>query len=83
MAKDARTDEQLARLQAQVDDLEMLLAHRDEHGWEEADEEAHVLRRLLQARQELAQLRGERYTPDAELLERLREVERERRNNDP
>jgi hypothetical protein len=47
MAKDARIDEQLARLQAQVDDLEALLAHHDEHGWEEPDEEAHVLRRLL------------------------------------
>jgi hypothetical protein len=79
MAKDVRNDEQLARLQAQVDDLEALLAHQDEHGWEEPDEEAHVLRRLLQARQQLARLRGERYTPDAEMLERLREAERERR----
>jgi hypothetical protein len=26
-------------LQAQVDDLETLLAHHDEHGWEESDEE--------------------------------------------
>jgi hypothetical protein len=66
-----------------VDDLEALLAHQDEHGWEEPDEEAHVLRRLLQARQQLARLRGERYTADAELLERLREVQRERSNNDP
>jgi hypothetical protein len=78
MARDARTDEDLARLQAHVDDLETLLAHKDEHGWEEPDEEAHVLRRLLQARQQLAQLRGERYTPEAELLARLREGERER-----
>jgi hypothetical protein len=77
MAGDARTDEQLARLQAQVTDLETLLAHNDEHGWEEPDEEAHVLRRLLQARQHLARLRGERYPPEAELLARLREVERE------
>jgi hypothetical protein len=61
-----------------VDDLEALLADHDEHGWEEPDEEAHVLLRLLQARQQLARLRGERYSPDAELLERLREVERER-----
>jgi hypothetical protein len=30
----------------------------------------------------VARRRGERYTPDAELLERLREVERERGNND-
>jgi hypothetical protein len=82
MAKDARNDEQLARLQAQVDDLETLLAHHHDHGWEEPDEEAHVLRRLLQARQQLARRKGERYTPDAELLERLREVERERGNND-
>ena len=82
MARDARTDEQLARLQAQVDDLEGLLAHNDEHGWEEPDGEAHVLRRLLEARQQLARLRGERYTPAAELLERLRVVERERSNND-
>jgi hypothetical protein len=82
MAKDARNDEQLARLQAQVDDLETLLTHHDEHGWEEPDEEAHVLSRLLQARQQLARCKGERYTPDAELLERLREVERERSNND-
>jgi hypothetical protein len=64
------------------DDLETLLAHHDEHGWEEPDEEAHVLRRLLEARHQLARLKGERYTPDAELLERLREVERERGNND-
>jgi hypothetical protein len=82
MARDARTDEQRARLQAQVDDLETLLAHNDEHGWEEPDEEAHVLRRLLEARQQLARLRGERYTPDAELLKRLREVERKRGSND-
>jgi hypothetical protein len=81
MAKDARNDEQLARLQAQVDDLEALLAHHDEHGWEEPDEEAHVLRRMLEARQQLARLKGERYTPDAGLLERLQEVERERGNN--
>jgi hypothetical protein len=65
-----------------VDDLEALLAHDDEHGWGEPDEEAHVLRRLLQARQQLARVKGERYTPDAELVERLQEVEREGRNND-
>jgi hypothetical protein len=41
-----------------------------------------VLGRLLEARQQLARLKGERYTPDAELVERLREVEREGRNND-
>jgi hypothetical protein len=82
MAKDARTDEQLARLQAQVDDLETLLAHNDEHAWEEPDEEVHVLRRLLQARQQLARRKGERYTPDAQLLERLREIEPERGEND-
>jgi hypothetical protein len=82
MAKDARTDEQLARLQAHVDDLETLLAHHDEHGWEEPDEEAHVLRRLLRARQQLARRQGERYTPDAGLLERLREGEGERGNKD-
>jgi hypothetical protein len=29
MARDAESDEQLARLQAQVDDLEALLAHHD------------------------------------------------------
>jgi hypothetical protein len=81
MAKDARTEEQLARLQAQVDDLEALLAHHDEHGWEEPDEEAHVLRRLLEARQQLARLKGDRYTPDVELVERLREIVRERSNN--
>jgi hypothetical protein len=50
---------------------------------EEPDEEAHVLRRLLEVRCQLARLKGGRYTPDAELLERLREVERERNNNDP
>jgi hypothetical protein len=82
MARDARTDEHLARLQAQVDDLEALLAHHDEHGWEEPDEEARVLRRRLHVRQQLARLRGERYTPEADLLERLREVERERGNHD-
>jgi hypothetical protein len=32
MARDARNDEQFARLQTQVDDLEALLAHHDEHG---------------------------------------------------
>jgi hypothetical protein len=64
-----------------VDDREALLAHHDEHGWEEPDEEAHVLRRLLEARQQLARLKGERYTPDAKLLQRLREAERERNNN--
>jgi hypothetical protein len=83
MARDSRTDEQLARLQAQIDDLETLLAHNDDHGWEEPDEESHVLRQLLQARQQMAQLKGERYTPDAGLVERLREAERERSNNDP
>ena len=76
-ARDSSRDEQLTRLQAQVDDLETLLAHQDEHGWEEPDEEAHVLRRLLKARQQLAQLRGERYTPDAELIERPKEIEQE------
>jgi hypothetical protein len=72
-ARDNSRDEQPTRLQAQVADLETLLAHNDEHGWEEPDEEAHVLQRLLEARQQLARLRGEWYTPDAELLE----VERE------
>jgi hypothetical protein len=47
MARDAESNEQLARLQAQVDDLEALLTHNDEHGWEEPDEEAHALRRVL------------------------------------
>jgi hypothetical protein len=51
-------DEQLTRLQAQVDDLEALLAHHDEHGWREPDEEAHVLRRLREVRCQLARLRG-------------------------
>jgi hypothetical protein len=37
---------------------------------------------LLQARQQLARLRGERYTPDADLVERLREAEQERGDND-
>jgi hypothetical protein len=32
---------------------------------------------MREVRQQPARLRGERYTPDAELLERLREVERE------
>jgi hypothetical protein len=65
-----------------VDDLETMIAHHDEHGWEEPDEEAHVLRRLLEGREQVARLRGERYTPDAELLERLRDLEREPGNND-
>jgi hypothetical protein len=82
MARDARTDEQLARLQAQVDDLKTLLAHHNEHGWDEPDEEAHDLRRLLQVRRQLARVKGEQYTPDPELLERLREAERERSSND-
>jgi hypothetical protein len=81
-AGDASRDEQLTRLQAQVDDLETLHAHHDEHGWEEPEEEAHVLRRLLEARQQLARRKGERYTPDADLVERLREVEQERSDND-
>jgi hypothetical protein len=80
-ARDSSRDEQLTRLQAQVDGLETLLAHHDEHGWEEPDEEAHILHRLLEARQQLARLREERYTPDAELLERLREAEQERGGN--
>jgi hypothetical protein len=64
-----------------VDDLETMLAHHDEHGWEEPDEEVHVLRRLLEVRQQLARVKGERYTPDTELLERLREAEPERDEN--
>jgi hypothetical protein len=39
------------------------------------------LRRLLQAWQQLARLRGEQYTPDAELVERLQEAEQERGDN--
>jgi hypothetical protein len=73
MARDARTAGHLARLQVQVEDLETLLAHHDE--------EAHVLRRLLQAQQHLPRLRGEQYTPDVAGLERLREVGRERAND--
>jgi hypothetical protein len=42
-------------LQALVDDLETMLTHHDEHGWDELDEEAHVLRRLLEARQQFRQ----------------------------
>jgi hypothetical protein len=82
-AGDASRGEQLTHLQAQVDDLETMLAHHEEHGWAEPDKEAHVLRGLLQAHQQLARRKGERYTPDAELLERLREVEGERSTNDP
>jgi hypothetical protein len=73
--------ERLIRLQAVVDDLEALLAHHDEHSWEEPEAETHVLRRLLEVRQQLAGVKGERYTPDTELLERLREAEPERDEN--
>jgi hypothetical protein len=39
-----------------------------------------VSRSSTWARQQLAQLEGERYAPEAELVERLREGERERSN---
>jgi hypothetical protein len=81
-AGDTSRDEQLTRLQVQVDDLEALLAHHDEHGWEKPDEEGHGLRRLLQAGQQLARRKGERYTPEAELLRRLQQAEQERGDND-